>query len=388
MNNNLSYLLKLKRQRKLSVDNTITIIIFLVLGIFFALPMPITGWIYATKIIQPNTVFDELTKVILVLLSIDVGIKCIFSKSSIAELCALKLLPIPKYELYLQNIKNKLFSGFNYCTHLFTLPLIVGLYVHSQLTLSYSITFIVFYTLLMTTNTFIIICIKSFNGWKREFTLVLLWVLFQSLSMLFMKNDNVILVISENLIQNQILLVVFSIVLLVLIATLSVYQCKNEFIKFLENKSNSSADIVSYNVGSRFNFSPLTIVVIKTTIKNINAIFGYILFILFSFYIFNNQGQTGNTLILIPMLMILLPSSYIFWNQTLANISFYYEGLSGLYKNLIYQINKTDININYFFAAISSLCLLIASKDINIALISFFIGAGLNAYMLLYINKL
>ena len=106
MNNNLSYLLKLKRQRRLSVDNTITMIIFLVLGVFFAMPLPIAGFGYAT-IIQPNTVFDELTKVIVFALTFDVGFKCVFSKSSIAELCALKLLPIPKYELYPELINTR-----------------------------------------------------------------------------------------------------------------------------------------------------------------------------------------------------------------------------------------------------------------------------------------
>lgn len=386
MNNNLSYLLKLKRQRRLGVNNTKTVLILIALGVYIAMPLPIAGFGYAT-IIQPNTVFDELTKVIVFALTFDVGIKCVLSKSSIAELCALKLLPIPKYELYLQNIKNKFCSVVNYITHLFTLPLIVSLYVRSQLTLSYSIIFLIFYTLLMLTNTFIVIWIKSFNGWKRELILVLFYFLYQLLALLCIENNNVMLFISNNLIQSQLLLLVFSIVLLVFIVTLSIYQYKNEFIKFLENKSNSSTDIVSYGIGSRFNLSPLTRLIIKTIIKNKNVIFPYLMFIVFSFVFFNKPELQGNPLF-ISMMIIFLSSLYLWWNHTIANISLCYEGISTLYKDLIYQINKTDIKINYIFATVSFLSLLIASRDINIALNAFFIGAGLNAYLFLYINNI
>ncbi|MBP5501871.1 MAG: hypothetical protein J6Y24_03680 [Bacteroidales bacterium] len=386
MNNNLSYLLKLKRQRRLSVDNSITTIILIVLGVFFAMPLPFFGFGYAT-IIQPNTVFDELTKVIVFALTFDVGIKCVLSKSSIAELCALKLLPIPKYELYLQNIKNKFCSVVNYITHLFTLPLIVTLYVRSQLTLSYSIIFLVFYTLLTLTNTFIVIWIKSFNGWKREFLLVLFYILYQSLALLCIENSNVMSFISNNLIQSQLLLLVFSIVLLVLIVTLSIYQYENEFIKFLENKSNASTDIVSYGIGSRFNLSPLTRLIIKATIKNINVIVCGLMWIVFLFIIFRNQEISQNPL-LVSMVIVFLSSPYLVMNNSIANISLCFEGISSLYNDLISQINKTDIKINYIFAIVVSLSILIASKDINIALNAFFISAGVNAYLFLYINTI
>ncbi len=207
------------------------------------------------------------------------------------------------------------------------------------------------------------------------------------MALLCIENNNVMLFISNNLIQSQLLLLVFSIVLLVFIVTLSIYQYKNEFIKFLENKSNASTDIVSYGIGSRFNLSPLTRLIIKTIIKNKNVIFPYLMFIVFSFVFFNKPEQQGNPLF-ISMMIMFLSSLYLWWNHTIANISLCYEGISTLYKDLIYQINKTDIKINYIFATVSFLSLLISSRDINIALNAFFIGAGLNAYLFLYINNI
>ncbi len=387
MNNNLSYLLKLRRRRKLGINNSATLAGLSVFGAIFTLMTCMMGWFLGSSMTQSNSIFNGLTIMILYLLAIDVGIKCIFAKSSIAELCALKLLPIPKYELYLQNIKNKLFSLLNYVTLPFSLPFIASLYAHSQITLSYSITLIAFSTILILTNTFIVIWIKSLNGWKREFLLVLLYLVCQALPILCMKNSNVMSVISENLIQNQLLLVAISIILLVLIAVLSVYQYKNEFVKFLENKFNARTDIVTYDIGSRFNLSPLTRLIIKTTIKNKNVIFSYLLSLLFAFVVYLNQDQPGYAL-LVPTMIIFTSSLYLFLNHTIANVSLCYDGISILFKKLVYQINKTDIKINYLFVAISSLCALIASKDINIALNTFFIGAGLNVYLFIYINNI
>lgn len=388
MNNNLSYLLKLRRRRKLGIYNTATLLCLIVLGVIFALISGMMGWFFGSSMIQSNGIFDGLTMMIMYLLAIDAGIKCILAKSSIAELCALKLLPIPKYELYLQNIKSKLFSVLNYISLPFTLPLIASLYVHSPITLSYSLTFIIFYILLMLTNTFIIIWIKSFSGWKREFLLVLLYVLYQLLPILCMKNRKVVSCFSDNLIQNQLLLVAISIIMLVVIVALSVYQYKNEFIKFLENKAKLRTDIFLYDdIGSRFNLSPLTRLIIKTTIKNINVLFTYLLFIISSFVVYNNSEQPEYAF-LVPFMIICISSLYLFMNNTIANFSLSYDGISSLYKKLIYQINKTDIKINYIFVTIGSLSTLIASKDLNIALSMFFIGTGLNVYLFIYINSI
>ena len=112
-----------------------------------------------------------------------------------------------------------------------------------------------------------------------------------------------------------------------------------------------------------------------------------LMWIVFLFIIFRNQEISQNPL-LVSMVIVFLSSPYLVMNNSIANISLCFEGISSLYNDLISQINKTDIKINYIFAIVVSLSILIASKDINIALNAFFISAGVNAYLFLYINTI
>ncbi|MCQ2974165.1 MAG: hypothetical protein MJ211_05075 [Bacteroidales bacterium] len=387
MNNHLSYLLKLKRSRKLGINSYSTTLIpwMFALALMFFMTLVAIG--LALIILQSNNIFYDLTKVFVSLLVVDFSIKCIFSKSSIAELCSLKLLPIPKYELYLQNIKDKLFSFLNFITFPFCIIVVVSLYFYSKLELSHSIILIAFYIIFTLSNTFVIIWIKSLNGLKRNLLLIFAYILVSSIPMIVTSNSNLIPFLSDNLIQNKILLLSISIVLVLFITILAIYQYKNEFTKFLESQFNSNTDSFIYGIVTQFSFSPITKLIIKIIFKNLNFIVSYLAFIIFSFVFFNGIEEKPGLEMFTVFFMLFSSFLYLLMNQTIVNFSICYDGLFVLNKKLIYNINKIDIKINYVFVIIASLCFFLASKDINLALNQLFLGAGLNAYICLYCNN-